>query len=54
MMGWIKVYEYNLGLCILCILVHMTLKENNYDGKYTMGAFQFKKNDPLFETLIME
>jgi hypothetical protein len=32
----------------------MTLKDNNYDEKYTMGTFQFKKNDPLFEALTME
>jgi hypothetical protein len=53
-MGSVEVYEYNLGLCILHILVYVTPKNNNYDDKYIMGTFWFKKNDSSFETLTME
>jgi hypothetical protein len=35
-------------------LVHVIPKNNNYDGKKTMGAFWIKKNNPSFEALTME
>jgi hypothetical protein len=35
-------------------LVHVILKNNNYDEKKTMGAFRIKKNNPSFEALTME
>jgi hypothetical protein len=53
-MGWVEVYEYDLGFCIIRTLVQTSPKENNYNSKYIMGPYWIEKKNPSLEALTME
>ncbi len=53
-MGWVEVYEYDLGFCIICTLVQTSPKENDFNSKYIMGLYWIEKENPSLEALTME
>jgi hypothetical protein len=53
-MGWVKVYEYDLGFYILETLAQVDPNEKNYNEKHTMGAYKNAKENTFIETLTFE
>jgi hypothetical protein len=53
-MGWVKVYEYDLGFYILDTLAQVNPNEKNYNEKHTMGAYKNAKENTSIETLTFE
>jgi hypothetical protein len=45
--GWVEVYEYDLGFCIIHTLVQTSHKENDYNSKYIMGPYWIEKENPM-------
>ncbi len=40
-MGWVEIYEYDLGFCNLHILIEVHPNENDFDDRYRMAAYFF-------------
>jgi hypothetical protein len=54
-MGWVEIYEYDLGFCNLRLLIELHPNENDFDDRYILGAYwiNWKKN-PSIEALTFE
>ncbi len=54
-MGWVEIYEYDLGFCNLHILIEVHPNENDFDDRYRMVAHWInwgkKKKKPSIEVL---
>jgi hypothetical protein len=44
-MGWVKVYEYDLGFYILDTLAQVNPNEKNYNEKHAMWAYKNAKEN---------
>jgi hypothetical protein len=42
-MRWIKVYKYDLGFCVLHVMIHAQPNGIDSDDKYTMAAYRIPK-----------
>lgn len=38
-MGWVEIYEYDLGFCNLHILIEVHPNENDFDDRYRMATY---------------
>jgi hypothetical protein len=42
-MRWVEVYKYDLGFCVLYVMIHAQPNGINSDDKYTMVVYKMTK-----------
>lgn len=49
-MGWMEIYEYDLGFCNLHILIEVHPNENDFDDRYIMATYwiNWKKKKTIY------
>jgi hypothetical protein len=47
-MRWDEVYEYDLGFCVLYVMIHAQPNGTNSNDKYTMVAYKMTKTKTIY------